>query len=112
MGQDPGLIRDNERSGAEVSGRRVQDLHGVLQLQLLVERNYTGLGSVVSDQDPAQKPVVELHEPKIRSQKMRKLDRRTNHHIYKQKNYKLKCSNSNYSTFVEPVSNSIIVFMK
>lgn len=57
------LERDDGRSGAEVSGHRVQDLHGVLQLQLLVERHDARLGPVVSDQDPPQDPIVKLHKP-------------------------------------------------
>lgn len=56
------LERDDGRSGADVSGHRVQDLHGVLQLQLLIERHDAGLGPVVSDQDPPQDAIVKLHK--------------------------------------------------
>lgn len=57
------LERDDGRSGADVPGHRVQDLHGVLQLQLLVQRHDAGLGPVVSDQDPPQDPIVKFHKP-------------------------------------------------
>lgn len=57
------LGRDNGRSGADVPGHIVQDLHGVLQFQLLVQRHDTGLSAVVSDQDLPQYSVVELHKP-------------------------------------------------
>lgn len=57
------LQRNDGRSSADVSGHRVQDLHGVLQLQLLIERHDAGLGPVVSDQDPPQDPIVKLHKP-------------------------------------------------
>lgn len=57
------LERDDGRSSADVSRHRVQDLHGVLQLQLLIQRHDTGLGPVVSDQDLPQDSIVELHKP-------------------------------------------------
>lgn len=63
-GRDGGFIleRDDGRSGADVSGHCVQDLHGVLQLQLLVQRHDARLCPAVSDQDLAQDPIVELHK--------------------------------------------------
>lgn len=59
------LERDDGRSSTDVSRHRVQDLHGILQFQLLIQRHNTGLGSVVSDQDPPQDSIVELHKPEI-----------------------------------------------
>jgi len=65
--RDGGFVREthNGRSGADVSRHGVQDLHGALQFQLLVQRHDTGLGPVVSDQDLPQDPIVELHKPDI-----------------------------------------------
>ena len=59
------LERDDGRSRTDVARHRVQDLHGVLQLQLLVQRHNTGLGAAVSDQDLTQDSIVEFHEPEI-----------------------------------------------
>ena len=67
MTQDQGFIleRDDGRSRTDVSGHRVQDLHGILQLQLLVQSHNTGLRPAVSDEDLAQDSIVELHKPEI-----------------------------------------------
>lgn len=64
------LERDDGRSSADVSRHRVQDLHGVLQLQLLIQRHDTGLGPVVSNQDPPQDSIVELHKPDMVSKEI------------------------------------------
>lgn len=62
---DEGFIleRDDGRSSADVSRHIVQDLHGVLQFQPLVQRHNTGLGPVVSDQDFPQDSIVKLQKP-------------------------------------------------
>ena len=57
------LQRDERGRSAEVPGHCVQDLHGVLQLQLLVQRHDAGLGPLVLDQDLTEDAVVELQEP-------------------------------------------------
>lgn len=46
------LERDNGRGSTDVSSHRVQDLHGILQFQLLIQSHNTGLSTAVSDQDP------------------------------------------------------------
>lgn len=56
------LKGDKRWSSTDVPRHGVQDLHGILQLQLLVQRNDTGLSSAVSDKDLTQYSVVELHE--------------------------------------------------
>ena len=64
------LQRDERGRRAEVPGHGVQDLHGVLQLQLLVQRHDAGLGPLVLDQDPTEDEVVELQEPGEQREKL------------------------------------------
>lgn len=63
------LEGDDGRSGADVSGHCVQDLHGVLQLQLLVQRHDARLCPAVSDQDLPQDSIVELHKSDVEGSK-------------------------------------------
>lgn len=54
------LQRDYGRSSTQVASGGVQDLHGVLKLQLLVQSHDAGFRPVVPDKDPPHDLVVEL----------------------------------------------------
>lgn len=67
------LERDNGRGSTDVSSYRVQDLHGILQLQLLIQSHNTGLSTAVPDQDPPQKSIIENHKSEIWKKGFKKL---------------------------------------